>query len=88
MSYESSSFVRKSAPIVALYCVLNFLFTYWFIKDVLPTPESPRMITFNSSFSGMVFLGRTFTFAKGKWVPLDQGVNSPGEKVWALRSRE
>lgn len=74
-----TSFVRKSAPIVALYWLLNFLFTYlrargaeggqapararawgraargrlvthWFIRLVLPTPLSPRMITFNSTF--------------------------------------
>ncbi len=32
-----TSLVRKSAPIVALYWLLNFLFTYWFINDVLPT---------------------------------------------------
>lgn len=32
-----TSFVMKSAPIVALYRLLNFLFTYWFIRDVLPT---------------------------------------------------
>uniref|UniRef100_A0A6B0TSB4 Putative secreted protein n=1 Tax=Ixodes ricinus TaxID=34613 RepID=A0A6B0TSB4_IXORI len=35
---------------VALYWLLNFLFTYWFIKDVLPTPLSPRMITLSSTF--------------------------------------
>ena len=32
-----TSLVRKSAPIVALYCDVNFLLTYWFINDVLPT---------------------------------------------------
>lgn len=32
-----TSFVRKSAPIVALYWLLNFLFTYWFIREVFPT---------------------------------------------------
>ena len=35
---------------VALYCVLNFLFTYWFISEVLPTDESPTMTTFNNTF--------------------------------------
>ena len=28
---------HKSAPIVALYWLLNRLLTYWFISDVLPT---------------------------------------------------
>ena len=37
LSSIMTSFVRKSAPMVALYCALNFLFTYWFISDVLPT---------------------------------------------------
>lgn len=32
-----TSLVRKSAPIVALYWLLNFLFTYWFIREVFPT---------------------------------------------------
>lgn len=27
----------KSAPMVALYWLLNRLFTYWFMSDVLPT---------------------------------------------------
>ena len=27
----------KSAPIVALYWLLNRLLTYWFMRDVLPT---------------------------------------------------
>jgi len=35
----TTSLVRKSAPMVALYWALNFLDTYWFIKDVLPTLE-------------------------------------------------
>lgn len=37
LSSTITSFVRKSAPIVALYWLLNFLFTYWFMSDVLPT---------------------------------------------------
>lgn len=45
-----TSFVRKSAPIVALYWLVNFLLTNWFISEVLPTLESPRMITFKSTF--------------------------------------
>lgn len=45
-----TSLVRKSAPIVALYWLVNFLLTYWFISDVLPTLESPSMITFRSTF--------------------------------------
>jgi hypothetical protein len=28
---------HKSAPIVALYWLLNRLLTYWFIKEVFPT---------------------------------------------------
>lgn len=45
-----TSLVRKSAPMVALYWLVNFLLTYWFISDVLPTLESPRMITFKRTF--------------------------------------
>jgi hypothetical protein len=33
-----------------LYCALNFLVTNWFIRDVLPTPESPRMIILRRTF--------------------------------------
>jgi len=33
----TTSLVRKSAPIVALYWALNFFETYWFIRLVLPT---------------------------------------------------
>lgn len=36
-SSTCTSLVRKSAPIVALYWLLNFLSTYWFISEVLPT---------------------------------------------------
>jgi hypothetical protein len=28
---------NKSAPIVALYWLLNLLFTYWFMSEVFPT---------------------------------------------------
>ena len=42
-SSTRTSLVRKSAPIVALYEALNFLLTYWFIKLVFPTPESPSI---------------------------------------------
>lgn len=45
-----TSLVRKSAPMVALYWLLNFLFTYWFMREVFPTPLSPRMMTFNRTF--------------------------------------
>ena len=48
LSSIMTSLVRKSAPMVALYWAVNFLFTYWFISEVLPTPLSPRMITYNS----------------------------------------
>ena len=37
LSSTMTSFVRKSAPMVALYWLLNFLFTYWFINEVFPT---------------------------------------------------
>ena len=36
-SLTVTSLVKKSAPMVALYWLLNFLVTYWFISDVLPT---------------------------------------------------
>lgn len=36
-SSTMTSFVRKSAPIVALYWLLKRLLTYWFMSDVLPT---------------------------------------------------
>lgn len=34
---QCSGLTHKSAPIVALYWLLNLLFTYWFIRDVFPT---------------------------------------------------
>lgn len=49
-SSTTTSFVRKSAPIVALYWLEKRLFTYWFISDVFPTLESPKMMTFNRTF--------------------------------------
>jgi len=48
LSSTCTSLVRKSAPMVALYWLENFLLTYWFIREVLPTPLSPRIMTFNS----------------------------------------
>ena len=42
LSSTITSFVRKSAPIVALYCDVNFLLTYWFINDVFPTLTGER----------------------------------------------
>lgn len=50
LSSTITSLVRKSAPIVALYWLLNFLFTYCFMREVFPTPESPRMMTFSNTF--------------------------------------
>ena len=76
LSSTITSFVRKSAPMVALYLweggccqghlikrmkhvgthwqaahwLLNFLLTYWFMREVFPTPESPRMITLRRVF--------------------------------------
>ena len=35
--------VKKSAPMVALYWLENFLFTYWFMREVLPTPLFPMV---------------------------------------------
>ena len=35
---------------VALYWFENFLLTYWFMREVFPTPESPKMITFSKTF--------------------------------------
>merc|ERR1719272_2296416 len=49
-SSTMTSFVRKSAPMVALYWLENLLFTYRFINEVLPTPESPKMMTFSRTF--------------------------------------
>lgn len=43
---------------VALYWLENFLLTYWFIKDVFPTPESPRMMTFNKTFFLEAIVGK------------------------------
>ena len=33
----------KSAPIVALYWLLNRLLTYWFMREVLPTLWEGKM---------------------------------------------
>ena len=49
-----TSLVRKSAPMVALYWLLNFLLTYWFMSEVFPTPLSPRMITFRTRIVRMM----------------------------------
>lgn len=35
--HAATDATHKSAPMVALYWLLNRLFTYWFINDVLPT---------------------------------------------------
>jgi hypothetical protein len=50
-----TSFVKKSAPIVARYELVNCFLTYWFRREVLPTlyfilfklnyPASPNTIT-------------------------------------------
>lgn len=37
LSSMTVSFVKKSAPMVALYCVEKRLLTYWFMSDVFPT---------------------------------------------------
>ena len=36
-SSTNTSFVRKSAPMVALYWMENLRLTYWFMSEVLPT---------------------------------------------------
>lgn len=41
-SSTMTSFVRKSAPMVALYWLENFLLTYWFISEVFPTLRAKR----------------------------------------------
>jgi len=56
LSSTMTSFVRKSAPIVALYWLENFLLTYWFMRDVFPTPESPRIMTFRRTFFRVAIL--------------------------------
>ncbi len=71
LSPLSSSFVKKSAPIVALYWSENWFFEYLFNKLVFPTlkyknilllnlnisyPASPRIITFNRYFLWDIFV--------------------------------
>ena len=65
-SSTMTSLVRKSAPIVALYWFENLRLTYWFISDVLPTPESPRMMTFNKIFLLEAIAGFFSLFLYGK----------------------
>lgn len=61
-SSTTTSFVKKSAPIVALYWLENRLLTYWFIKEVFPTLLSPRMITFwRTFFRDAIFLKENMT---------------------------
>ena len=38
------SLVRKSAPIVALYCDVKRLDTYWFIREVFPTLQNSEEV--------------------------------------------
>lgn len=45
LSSTMTSFVRKSAPMVALYWPLNLLLTYWFIKEVLPTLVNHQLVS-------------------------------------------
>ena len=40
LSSTMISLVRKSAPIVALYCDVKRLDTYWFIREVFPTLQN------------------------------------------------
>ena len=82
-----TSRVKKSAPIVAwkqklftfrtksiqtLYWLLNRRFTYWFINEVFPTPESPRMITFKRAFflvPDIVVIEAVFRWKQKNWHP-------------------
>eukprot|EP00443_Scrippsiella_acuminata_P087491 CAMPEP_0115441112 /NCGR_PEP_ID=MMETSP0271-20121206/36655_1 /TAXON_ID=71861 /ORGANISM="Scrippsiella trochoidea, Strain CCMP3099" /LENGTH=169 /DNA_ID=CAMNT_0002866887 /DNA_START=356 /DNA_END=863 /DNA_ORIENTATION=+ len=41
---------QEVGAMVALYWFENFLLTYWFINEVFPTPLSPKMMTFSSTF--------------------------------------
>ena len=51
---------------VALYWLENFRFTYWFINEVLPTPESPRMMTFKRIFRReAIFNEKEYEMKKG-----------------------
>jgi hypothetical protein len=45
LSSTITSLVKKSAPMVALYWLLNFLFTYWFIKEVFPTLNGLKSVS-------------------------------------------
>lgn len=67
-SSTTTSFVRKSAPIVALYWLEKRLFTYWFISDVFPTLESPKMMTFSKTFFlvDIIELG-FFCYSANRW---------------------
>ena len=81
LSSTITSFVRKSAPIVALYWLLNFLFTYWFMSDVLPTPESPRMITFSNTFFLEVIL-QTQSLCWGTGMGASRGLLRRRRRKW------
>ena len=40
----------QTTVLITLYCDVNLLLTYWFIRDVFPTPESPKIITLSKTF--------------------------------------
>ena len=50
----------------AAHWLLNFLLTYWFMSEVLPTPESPRMITLSSTFFREAIFGFSLKAAAKK----------------------
>lgn len=65
-SSMTTSLVTKSDPIVALYWLEKRFVTYWFIRDVLPTLLSPRMMTFSKLWRpGMVVEGDG---PRGQWM--------------------
>lgn len=53
-----TSFVRKSAPIVALYWLENFFVTNWFMRDVLPTLRGATQNEAGSPFWRRLNLGK------------------------------
>lgn len=70
LSSTITSLVRKSAPMVALYWLLNFLLTYWFIKDVLPTLVWCAMVSCQFGFHGCVYK-LSFTRCRLEWWPTE-----------------
>ena len=61
LSSSITSLVRKSAPIVALYALLNFRFTNWFISEVLPTLRDGKSKAVRERASGRARCARVRT---------------------------